>query len=97
MPAAFFVVRATVPDPTKREAFDRWYQNEHLPDAERNRSARKRRGASGLPSAAEAGEATKRAASAANKIRHITQLENVRSICAALCRAFAFFCAYNSP
>src|SRR5271156_5965619 len=24
MPAAFFVVRATIPDPAKREAFDRW-------------------------------------------------------------------------
>ena len=33
MPAAFFVVRATVPDPAKRKAFDRWYSSEHLPDA----------------------------------------------------------------
>src|ERR1700736_5410934 len=33
MPAAFFVVRATVKDPAKRKAFDTWYQNEHLPDA----------------------------------------------------------------
>src|SRR3974390_3812935 len=33
MPAAFFVVRAIVPDPAKRAAFDKWYQNEHLPDA----------------------------------------------------------------
>ncbi len=33
MPAAFFVVRATVADPAKQAAFDRWYQNEHLPDA----------------------------------------------------------------
>jgi hypothetical protein len=33
MPAAFFVVRATVPDPAKRKAFDAWYQKEHLPDA----------------------------------------------------------------
>jgi hypothetical protein len=33
MPACFFVVRATVADPTKRAAFDRWYENEHLPDA----------------------------------------------------------------
>jgi hypothetical protein len=33
MPAAFFVVRATVSDPAQRAAFDRWYQNEHLPDA----------------------------------------------------------------
>ena len=41
MPAAFFVVRATVPDPTKREAFDRWYQNEHLPDAAKSFGAKK--------------------------------------------------------
>ena len=33
MPAAYFVVRATVTDPEKRRAFDRWYQTEHLPDA----------------------------------------------------------------
>ena len=33
MPAAFFVVRATVADPAKRGAFDRWYETEHLPDA----------------------------------------------------------------
>lgn len=33
MPAAFFVVRATVPDAAKRKAFDAWYQKEHLPDA----------------------------------------------------------------
>lgn len=33
MPAAFFVVRATVSDPTKRGAFDAWYHGEHLPDA----------------------------------------------------------------
>ena len=33
MPAAFFVVRATVTDPAKRKAFDRWYAKEHLPDA----------------------------------------------------------------
>jgi hypothetical protein len=33
MPAAYFVVRATVTDPTKRKAFDEWYQREHLPDA----------------------------------------------------------------
>ena len=33
MPAAYFVVRATVSDPTKRAAFDRWYSKEHLPDA----------------------------------------------------------------
>src|SRR5260370_5935757 len=33
MPAAFFVVRATVTDPAKRKAFDEWYHREHLPDA----------------------------------------------------------------
>ena len=33
MPAVFFVVRATVTDPAKRQAFDAWYSREHLPDA----------------------------------------------------------------
>ncbi len=33
MPAVFFVVRATVADPAKRAAFDKWYADEHLPDA----------------------------------------------------------------
>jgi hypothetical protein len=33
MPATYFVVRATVPDATKRAAFDSWYSREHLPDA----------------------------------------------------------------
>ena len=33
MPAAFFVVRATVADASKRAAFDEWYRREHLPDA----------------------------------------------------------------
>ncbi len=33
MPAAYFVVRATVADPAKRQAFDAWYSREHLPDA----------------------------------------------------------------
>ena len=33
MPAAVFVVRSTVDDPAKRTAFDKWYQNELLPDA----------------------------------------------------------------
>ena len=32
---AYFVVRAVIPDPDDRAAFDRWYQNEHLPDAMR--------------------------------------------------------------
>jgi hypothetical protein len=33
MPAAFFVVRVTVADPSRRKAFDEWYHSEHLPDA----------------------------------------------------------------
>ena len=33
MPAAFYVIRATVADPGKRRAFDEWYHREHLPDA----------------------------------------------------------------
>jgi hypothetical protein len=33
VPAAYFVVRATVADPSKRAAFGKWYQTEHLPDA----------------------------------------------------------------
>jgi hypothetical protein len=33
MPAAYFVVRATVSDPAKRAASDRWYSKERLPDA----------------------------------------------------------------
>ena len=30
---AYFVVRATVPDASKRAAFDTWYSREHMPDA----------------------------------------------------------------
>jgi hypothetical protein len=41
MPAAFFVVRATVSDPAKRAGFDRWYQNEHLPDAAKSWGVKK--------------------------------------------------------
>jgi hypothetical protein len=33
MPLAYFVVRATVVDSSKRKAFDEWYRTEHLPDA----------------------------------------------------------------
>ena len=33
MPLHFFVVRATVSDPARREAFDAWYRREHMPDA----------------------------------------------------------------
>ena len=41
MPAVFFVVRATVPDPSKRAAFDNWYENEHLPDAAKSWGVKK--------------------------------------------------------
>lgn len=30
---AVFIVRAQVVDPSVKEAFDRWYRDEHLPDA----------------------------------------------------------------
>ena len=33
MAKAFLVVRATIPDVAKRAAFDRWYHDEHLPQA----------------------------------------------------------------
>lgn len=33
MAITYFIVRATVTDPAKRAAFDRWYAQEHLPDA----------------------------------------------------------------
>ena len=32
MPAAFFIVRSTVADLTKRAAFDKWYQSDFWPD-----------------------------------------------------------------
>ena len=35
---AFLIVRAEV-DPSVRDAFDTWYQNEHLPDAVKSFSA----------------------------------------------------------
>jgi len=41
MPAAYFVVRATVTDPAKRAAFDAWYSREHLPDAMKSFEAEK--------------------------------------------------------
>jgi hypothetical protein len=41
MPAAYFVVRATVSDLAKRAAFDRWYSKEHLPDAAKSFGAEK--------------------------------------------------------
>jgi len=31
----YFVVRAIIPDPADRAPFERWYQQEHLPDAMR--------------------------------------------------------------
>ncbi len=33
MGRAYFIVRAEVPDSSDRAAFDRWYAEEHLPDA----------------------------------------------------------------
>lgn len=33
MGGAWLVVRATVADPADRPRFDRWYRDEHLPDA----------------------------------------------------------------
>jgi hypothetical protein len=41
MPKAYFVVRATVADPAKRAAFDRWYSREHMPDAMKSFGAEK--------------------------------------------------------
>jgi hypothetical protein len=41
MPAAYFIVRATVTDSAKRAAFDAWYSREHLPDALKSFSAQK--------------------------------------------------------
>jgi hypothetical protein len=41
MPAAVFVVRAHVPDESRRKAFDQWYREVHLPDAIRCFGARK--------------------------------------------------------
>jgi hypothetical protein len=31
--AAYFIVRAQLADATRKDEFDRWYQDEHLPDA----------------------------------------------------------------
>ena len=41
MAKAFFVVRATVTDASKRAAFDAWYSREHLPDAAKSFGAEK--------------------------------------------------------
>jgi hypothetical protein len=38
---AYFVVRAQVVDAALKEDFDRWYQNEHLPDALKGFNARR--------------------------------------------------------
>ncbi len=40
MGKAFFVVRAVVADPADRAAFDRWYNDEHLPEAVKAFNAR---------------------------------------------------------
>ncbi len=39
--SACFIVRAQVVDATVKDAFDRWYQNEHLPDAHKAFNARR--------------------------------------------------------
>ena len=41
MPTAFFVVRTTVSDPGRRQAFDAWYSREHMPDAVKSFGAEK--------------------------------------------------------
>lgn len=38
---AYFIVRAKVVDAALRNDFDRWYQNEHLPDALKGFNARR--------------------------------------------------------
>ncbi len=46
---AYFIVRAQVVDATVKDKFDRWYQNEHLPDALKAFGARRAwRGWSGV-------------------------------------------------
>ena len=39
--SAVFIVRAEMVDPAARDDFDRWYQEEHLPDAVKAFSARR--------------------------------------------------------
>ena len=41
MSKAYFVVRSTVADSTKRQAFDKWYRTEHLPDASKSFGVKK--------------------------------------------------------
>jgi hypothetical protein len=38
---AYFIVRAQVADPALRGDFDRWYRDEHLPDAKQSFGARR--------------------------------------------------------
>ena len=38
---AYFMVRAQVVDAASRDAFDRWYRDEHLPDALKGFNARR--------------------------------------------------------
>ena len=38
---AYFIVRAQVVDAVVKDKFDRWYQNEHLPDALKGFGARR--------------------------------------------------------
>lgn len=38
---AYFIVRAMVADAAERDDFDRWYQDEHLPDALKGFNARR--------------------------------------------------------
>jgi hypothetical protein len=38
---AYFIVRAQVVDAALKDDFDRWYQNEHLPDALKGFNARR--------------------------------------------------------
>jgi hypothetical protein len=38
---AYFIVRAKVADAAAKDDFDRWYQNEHLPDALKGFNARR--------------------------------------------------------
>ncbi len=41
MPTHILAIRATVPDESKRAAFDTWYSREHLPDAVKSFGCRK--------------------------------------------------------
>jgi len=38
---AYFIVRAQIVDATVKDEFDRWYQDEHLPDAHKAFNARR--------------------------------------------------------